>query len=123
MTRKLISSGPTFEAEIGYSRAVSQGDWVVGSGTTGFDYSTLTISDDVLERAAQCVKNIEAALMQAGSCLEDVVRVTYVVPDDEDSTVVTSSMPSRFHWRMEMRTHLNLGTDVPLRDGEVPYIR
>ena len=84
MTRKLISSGSTFEAEIGYSRAVCQGDWVFVSGTTGFDYSTMTISDDVLEQAAQCVKNIEAALMQAGSSLEDVVRVTYVVPAAED---------------------------------------
>ena len=84
MTRKLISSGSTFEAEIGYSRAVSQGDWVFVSGTTGFNYSIMTISDDVLEQAAQCVMNIEAALVQAGSCLEDVVRVTYVVPDAED---------------------------------------
>jgi len=81
MTRKLISSGSTFEAEIGYSRAVCQGDWVFVSGTTGFDYATMTIADDVATQTRQCLRNIEAALAQAGASLEDVVRVTYVLPD------------------------------------------
>lgn len=82
--RRLISSGSTFEAEIGYSRAVAQGDWVFVSGTTGFDYSTMTISADVEEQAVQCLKNIELALVQAGSSIEDIVRVTYVLPDAAD---------------------------------------
>lgn len=81
MTRKLISSGSTFERDIGYSRAVAVGDWVFVSGTTGFDYSKMTISDDVAEQAEQCLKNIEAALKQAGASLADVVRVVYVLPD------------------------------------------
>jgi enamine deaminase RidA (YjgF/YER057c/UK114 family) len=81
MARQLISSGSTFEAQIGYSRAVVAGDWVFVSGTTGFDYSVMTISDDVVEQAAQCLKNIEAALAQAGSSLADVVRVHYILPD------------------------------------------
>jgi enamine deaminase RidA (YjgF/YER057c/UK114 family) len=81
MTRTLISSGSTFEAEIGYSRAVVQGDWVFVSGTTGFDYSSMTISDDLLEQADQCLKNISSALEQANSSLADVVRVTYVLPN------------------------------------------
>jgi len=81
MKRMLISSGSTFEHEIGYSRAVVQGDWVFVSGTTGFDYSTMTIADGIQEQAEQCLKNIESALLQAGSSLKDVVRVTYVVPD------------------------------------------
>jgi len=80
MKRTLISSGSSFEAEIGYSRAVAQGDWVFVSGTTGFDYTTMSISDDLSEQTAQCLKNIEAALIQAGSSLRDVVRVTYVLP-------------------------------------------
>jgi enamine deaminase RidA (YjgF/YER057c/UK114 family) len=84
MTRRLISSGSTFEAEIGYSRAVVQGDWVFVSGTTGFDYATMTISPGVEDQAAQCLKNIESALLQAGSSMADVVRVTYVLPDTED---------------------------------------
>lgn len=81
MTRKLISSGSTFEKEIGYSRAVVAGEWVFVSGTTGFDYSTMSISDDLLAQTEQCLKNIEAALKQAGAGLKDVVRVTYILPD------------------------------------------
>ena len=81
MTRRLISSGSSFEAQIGYSRAVVAGDWVFVSGTTGFDYSTMTIADDVVAQAAQCLKNIEAALREAGSSLADVVRVRYILPD------------------------------------------
>lgn len=84
MERTLISSGSPFEHEIGYSRAVVQGDWIFVSGTTGFDYATMTIADRVEEQAEQCLKNIEAALLQAGSSLRDVVRVTYVLPDGED---------------------------------------
>jgi enamine deaminase RidA (YjgF/YER057c/UK114 family) len=81
MTRRLIRSGSTFEAEIGYSRAVVCGDWVFVSGTTGFDYNTMTIPESVVEQAEQCLRNIESALQQAGSGLADVVRVTYVLPD------------------------------------------
>ena len=81
MKRTLISSGSSFEAEIGYSRAVVQGEWVFVSGTTGFDYSTMTISDDLAEQAEQCLKNMASALAQAGASLADVVRVTYVLPD------------------------------------------
>jgi enamine deaminase RidA (YjgF/YER057c/UK114 family) len=81
MTRTLISSGSSFEREVGYSRAVVQGDWVFVSGTTGFDYATMTIADGVAAQAEQCLKNIEAALRQAGSGLADVVRVTYILPD------------------------------------------
>src|SRR5688572_22001856 len=84
MTRRLISSGSTFEAEIGYSRAVVQGDWVFVSGTTGFDYATMAISDDVQEQAKQCLRNIESALAQAGSCMADIVRVTYILPNPDD---------------------------------------
>lgn len=80
-TRQLISSGSIFEAEIGYSRAVVQGDWVFVSGTTGFDYATMTIADGLLEQTEQCLKNIVAALEQADSSLQDVVRVTYVLPN------------------------------------------
>jgi enamine deaminase RidA (YjgF/YER057c/UK114 family) len=79
--RQLISSGSSFEAEIGYSRAVVQGPWVFVSGTTGFDYATMTISDDLQQQTEQCLMNISAALEQAGSSMRDVVRVTYVLPD------------------------------------------
>ena len=81
MARQLIGSGSTFEAEIGYSRAVVDGDWIFVSGTTGFDYQTMTIADGVTEQAEQCLKNIQAALAQANSSLADVVRVTYMLPN------------------------------------------
>lgn len=84
MPRRLISSGSTFEQEIGYSRAVVEGDWIFVSGTTGFDYSKMTISDDLLEQAEQCFRNIELALNEAGASLRDTVRVTYVLPDAAD---------------------------------------
>jgi enamine deaminase RidA (YjgF/YER057c/UK114 family) len=81
VTRRLISSGSTFERDIGYSRAVVQGGWVFVSGTTGFDYSTMTIAADVETQAEQCLKNIEAALADAGASVADVVRVHYILPD------------------------------------------
>ena len=84
MTRRLISSGSTFERDIGYSRAVVDGDWIFVSGTTGFDYAAMRISDDVVEQAEQCLKNIEGALGEAGSSLADTVRVTYILPNGAD---------------------------------------
>ena len=84
MTRRLISSGSPFEADIGYSRAVVDGEWIFVSGTTGFDYAAMTIADDVVAQAEQCLRNIEAALGEAGAALADVVRVTYVLPDAAD---------------------------------------
>lgn len=84
MSRLLISSGSSFEQEIGYSRAVVDGEWVFVSGTTGFDYATMTIDEDVQVQAEQCLRNIGHALEQSGSGFEDVVRVTYVLPDAKD---------------------------------------
>lgn len=84
MKRKLISSGSSFEKDVGYSRAVVQGDWVFVSGCTGYDYSKMAMSDDLLEQTEQCFRNIEAALKQAGATLKDVVRVTYILPNRSD---------------------------------------
>lgn len=81
MTRRLISSGSSFENDIGYSRAVVDGEWIFVSGTTGFDYSMMTISDNLVEQAEQCFRNINAALAEAGASLSDVVRVRYILPD------------------------------------------
>ena len=80
MPRQLISSGSTFEKSIGYSRAVVDGDWVFVSGTTGYDYDTMTIQDDAVAQCEQALKNIEAALKQAGATFADVVRVHYLLP-------------------------------------------
>ncbi len=84
MTRRLISSGSTFEAQVGYSRAVVDGDWIFVSGTTGFDYATMSLSDDVVAQAEQALRNIGAALAEAGAGFSDVVRVTYILPDADE---------------------------------------
>jgi enamine deaminase RidA (YjgF/YER057c/UK114 family) len=84
VTRRLISSGSTFERDIGYSRAVVDGEWIFVSGTTGFDYTSMTIVDGIVEQTEQCLRNIQMALEQAGGSLRDVVRVTYVLPDAKD---------------------------------------
>jgi enamine deaminase RidA (YjgF/YER057c/UK114 family) len=84
MTRRLIASGSTFETEVAYSRAVVDDDWIFVAGTTGFDYSTMSISSDVVEQTEQAFRNIDAALRRAGSALTDVVRVTYILPDAKE---------------------------------------
>ena len=84
MIRKLISSGSTFEKQIGYSRAVVVDEWIFVSGTTGYDYSTMSISDNILDQTEQCLKNIENALQKAEANLNDIVRVRYVVPNSAD---------------------------------------
>lgn len=94
--RRLISSGSSFEVEIGYSRAVVDGDWVFVSGTTGFDYSDMSISDDVAAQAEQALKNIAAALTEAGSGFGDVVRVLYILPDAADFEACWSALRSAF---------------------------
>ncbi|KAB2348837.1 RidA family protein [Actinomadura rudentiformis] len=82
--RRSILSGSTFEEQIGYARAVVDGEWVHVSGTTGFDYATMTIQDDVVAQAEQCLANIGAALTEAGAMFDDVVRVRYMLPDPAD---------------------------------------
>ena len=84
MNRKYITSGSEFESKIGYSRVVVDGNYVFVSGTTGYDYETMSSSNEVVEQADQCFKNIEQALVQAGSSLENVVRVRYIFPNKYD---------------------------------------
>lgn len=85
MQRQYITSGSTFEEEIGYSRAVVAGDWLFVSGTTGFNYQTMQLAgDDVVSQAEQCIRNIRAAISQAGFAFEDIVRVHYILPHPEE---------------------------------------
>ena len=90
--RTRISQGSTFEEQIGYSRAVVDGRWVFVAGTTGFDYSTMTISDDMVEQVDQALANTADALERAGSSPDDVVRVTYLVPDPDDFEICWPSL-------------------------------
>ena len=100
MPRHLISSGSTFEQEIGYSRAVVDGDWIFVSGTTGFDYASMTIADGIVAQTEQCLRNIEAALRQAGATMADVVRVTYILPDAAE---FAQCWPTLRQWFGEVR--------------------
>jgi len=80
-SRTLISSGSPFEAQVGYSRAVVQGDWCFVAGTTGSDPETKVMPEDVAAQAANALKVIGTALAQGGFALEDVVRATYYITD------------------------------------------
>ena len=84
MKRKLISTGSTFEKKIGYSRAVVQGDWIFVSGTTGYNYDNMTISDDIVEQTEQCLINIKNTLEKAEASLSDVIRVTYILTNTHE---------------------------------------
>ena len=84
MCKKQISSGSVFETKIGYSRAVADGDYVYVSGTTGYHYETMQISDDIAEQAEQCFRNIEQALILADSKITDIVRITYILSNIND---------------------------------------
>lgn len=84
MSRRLISGGSDFEDMIGYSRALVDGDYVFVSGTTGFDYDTMSISDDPVVQAEQCFMNVDIALKEAGSSLDRIVRIRYILPSKAD---------------------------------------
>ncbi|MEZ5379525.1 MAG: RidA family protein [Acidimicrobiales bacterium] len=96
MNRRHISQGSTFERDIGYSRAVVDGRWVFVSGTTGFDYSSMTIADDIVSQVEQTLANIDAALVAAGACAADVVRVHYLLPDASDFEACWPALRSYF---------------------------
>lgn len=96
MPRRLISSGSSFERDIGYSRAVVCGNHAFVSGTTGFDYATMTISDDVATQTEQCLRNIEAALREAGASMRDVVRVRYILPNAADFPATWPALRAAF---------------------------
>jgi enamine deaminase RidA (YjgF/YER057c/UK114 family) len=84
MTRRLISTGSKWEQEVGYSRVVVDGEWAFVSGTTGFDYATMTISPNVGEQTRQALENIASALREAGFSMADVVRTVYILRRAED---------------------------------------
>ena len=125
MPRRLISFGSTFERDIGYSRAVVVGDWVWVSGTTGFDYSRMTISDDIVEQTGQCLRNIEAALAAAGASMAEVVRVTYILPRADDFPRCWPVLRSHFGEARPASTMIEAGLSDPrmLIEIEVTAVR
>ncbi|WP_375777106.1 RidA family protein [Bradyrhizobium sp. ma5] len=85
MPRRLISTGSPFEKTAGYSRAVIDGDFAFVAGTTGYDYTTMTMPDDVTSQSRNCFKTIEAALNEGGFAMADIVRATYYLTDISDA--------------------------------------
>ncbi|WP_270937512.1 RidA family protein [Falsiroseomonas oryzae] len=132
MTRRLISSGSRFEDEIGYSRAVVDGDTVFVSGTTGYDYASMTLAPDVVAQCEQCFRNIDAALRQAGATPDDVVRATFILPDRTDwppcwpvvkrwlgnarpaATMLVAGLQSP-----EMKIEIEVTARLPRREGNI----
>lgn len=97
MARRLISSGSLFEEQVGYSRAVVDGDWVFVSGTTGFDYTTMTISGDPESQCRQCLANIDQALREAGANASDIVRIHYYLVKADDFELCWPALREYFH--------------------------
>ncbi len=119
MTRQRISQGSTFEQQIGYSRAVVDGRWVFVSGTTGYDYSTMTISDDVVEQCRQALANIDDALTRAGARADDVVRVRYLVADADDFEPCWPLLRAYFETALPAATMMVAGLADPAMKIEI----
>lgn len=119
MTRQRISQGSEFEQTIGYSRAVVDERWVFVAGTTGFDYSTMTISDDIVEQVDQALANIDDALIRAGSGPADVVRVRYLLPDADDFEACWPSLRRYFGDARPAATMMVVGLQDPRMKIEI----
>ncbi len=119
MFRRRISSGSTFERDIGYSRAVVVGNQVFVSGTTGFDYATMTISDDAASQAEQCLRNIEAALREAGASMREVVRVRYILPNAADFPATWPALRAAFDDIRPAATMIEAGLADPRMKIEI----
>ena len=113
MPRRLISQGSTFETTIGYSRAVVDDPWVFVSGTTGFDYTTMEIEEDVVAQTRQALANIDAALVEAGSSVADVVRVHYYLPDAADFEACWPELRDYFGETRPAATMIEVGLSDP----------
>ncbi len=91
-----ISTGSPFETTLGYSRAVVKGPWCFVSGTTGYDYTTMSMPESAAEQARNCFTTIFATLAEAGFAPADIVRVQYTIIDpalvDEIATVLGDAM-------------------------------
>jgi enamine deaminase RidA (YjgF/YER057c/UK114 family) len=117
--RRRISSGSTFEEQIGYSRAVVDGRWVFVSGTTGFDYTAMTISESIEEQVEQALANIDRALIDAGSCAADTVRVRYLLVDAEDFEACWPALRRYFGEARPAATMLVAGLSDPRMKVEI----
>ncbi len=96
MKRRLISTGSPLEKAAGYSRAVVQGDWCFVSGTTGYDYQTMKMPDDVATQTRNCLATIKDVLEEAGFAMVDIVRANYVITDQQYTDTVLPILGEAF---------------------------
>lgn len=89
---KRISTGSPFEKTLGYSRAIVKGDWCFVSGVTGYDYSTMTMPENVADQARNCFATIFKVLEEGGFTPEDIVRVQYTLTDAALMAEVTPAL-------------------------------
>ena len=122
MLRKNITSGSKFEAEIAYSRAVVCGDMAFVSGTTGFDYATMTISESLPEQAAKALDNIETALTSAGFAFHDIVKVSYILPEPESFQACWPVLRARFGDVRPAATMISARLMVPRMKIEIEVV-
>lgn len=122
MDRKRISSGSQFEKEIGYSRSFVVKDMIFVSGTTGFDYSNMSISEDPAKQTEQCIRNIESALREADSSLKDVVKVTYILPNAGDLEACKPVLRKHFGSILPAATMISAGLADPRMKIEIEVI-
>lgn len=113
MQVKHISTGSPFEAQIGYSRAVVADGWVFVAGTTGYDYSTMTMPDDVAAQCGNALETIAAALAEAGATLDDVVRVRYILIDGADWEACWPVVSQAFARALPAATMIRAGLQNP----------
>jgi enamine deaminase RidA (YjgF/YER057c/UK114 family) len=97
MPRRLLSTGSPFEQQGGYSRAVVDGDFCFVAGTTGYDYATMKMPDDVAAQARNAFRTIDEVLREAGFALADVVRATYYILDRSDADAVLAVCGEYLH--------------------------
>jgi len=117
--RKLISQGSPYETKISYSRAVVDGNWIFVSGTTGYDYETMEISDDPGEQTAQTLRNIKWALTQADASFTDVVRVNYILPNADDFEACWPALKAAFGEVRPAATMISAGLIDPAMKIEI----
>ena len=118
-TKMLFSSGSTFEDAVGYSRVVVTGDQVFIAGTTGFDYETMTIADDIVTQTEQCLRNLERALHAAETTWADVVRVLYLVPDASSFEATWPTLHRVFGTSRPASTMMEVGLADPRMKIEI----
>ena len=119
MPRKRISSGSTFEEKVAYSRAVIDGRDIFVAGTTGMDYTTMTLADGAAAQAEQTLRNIADALWEAGSSLDDVVRVRYILPSRDDFEACWPAIRAAFAKARPAATMIEAGLIDPAMKIEI----